>query len=91
MGHRAPAQLGSQPALAQPPVAWGLGPTWLEDLVATADWDGLLGVALAWSRVSILGDIQNLPGHGPEQPPLADPALRREAGLDDIPSALTLL
>lgn len=71
MGHRAPEQLGSQLALGQPPVAWDLGHTWLEDLVATAGWDGLLG------RVSIHGDIQNLPGHGPEQPPVADPALRR--------------
>lgn len=91
MGHRAPEQLGSQLALGQPPVAWDLGHTWLEDLVATAGWDGLLGMALAWSRVSILGDIQILPGHGPEQPPVADPALRGKAALDDLPSASTLL
>lgn len=91
MSHRAPAQLESQMALEQPPAARGLGPTWLEDLAATAGWDGLLSVALAWSRVSILRDAQNLPGHGLEQPPLADPALRREAGLDNLSSASTLL
>ena len=28
-------------------------------------------------RVSILGDIQNLTGHGPEQPAVTDPALSR--------------
>lgn len=48
-------------------------------------------MALALSKVSILGDIRSLPGHGPARPPLADSALRREAGLDDLPSAFMLL
>lgn len=52
MGQRTSAQLESQP-----PVDWGLGPTWVEDLVATAHWDGLLSMALASSKISILGDV----------------------------------
>lgn len=39
----------------------------------------------------ILGDVQNLPGHGPEEPLLADTTLRREVGLHDLPSASVLL
>lgn len=36
------------------------------------------------SRVFILEDIQSLPGHGPEQPALSDPALSREVGLGGL-------
>lgn len=53
-GPQAHVQLGSQPALGQPLVTWGLGHTWLEGLVPAAGWDGLLGMAVVWSRIFIL-------------------------------------
>lgn len=53
-GPQAPVQLGSQPALGQPLVTWGLGHIWLEHLVPAAGWNALLGMAVVWSRMFIL-------------------------------------
>lgn len=41
------------------------------------DGQALAQVAQRGCGVSIPGDVQNLPRHGPEQPVLADPALSR--------------
>lgn len=53
-GPQAPVQLGSQPALGQPLVTWGLGHIWLEHLVPAAGWNALLGMVVVWSRMFIL-------------------------------------
>lgn len=46
----------------------GLGTAGLEDLAAAGQHG--LNVALVWSRVSVIRDIQAFLGHGPEQPPV---------------------
>lgn len=33
-------------------------------------------------EVCVFGDTENMTGQGPEQPPLFDPALSREVGLE---------
>jgi len=40
-------------------------------------------VAQRGCGASTSGHTQNLTGHGPEQPAVVEPALSREAGLDD--------
>lgn len=47
------------------------------------------GKTLAWISqrgcgVTTLGDVQNPTDHSPDHPAVADPALRREPGLDDL-------
>jgi len=45
---------------------------------------GQTEVAQRGCGVSILGDTQNLTGHGPNQPAVGDPALSREVGLRSV-------
>lgn len=55
-------------------------------------WEGGETLAqIAWGGygVSTLGDIQSPTGHGPGQPAVADPALSKGVGLNDLQRCLS--